>query len=377
MAAASGCSLTRSRLATSRRSCDSSRPDCATTVVSAGLPSVKRAGLVHDHRVDLLHHLERLGVAEQHAEFRAPPGADHDRHRRRQAERARAGDDQHGDGVHERVGQARLGPPDGPDGEGDGRSQDHGRHEPARDGVGQALNGRARALRLAHQPDDLRQQGVAADALGLHHEGAGAVHRAARDLAGGGLLDRNRLASDHRFVDGALALDDDAVDRHPLARPHAQTVADLHLLERHLLLVPGVVEATGRGGRQAEQLPDGRTRAAPRAQFEHLAEQHEHDDDRRRLEVDADLIAVRAERRRKQARRQRRDHAEPVGRADAERDQREHVQVPVHDRRPAPHEERPSAPQHDRSGQQELRPGHRRRVAARAGAAGRAGTPRP
>ena len=40
--------------------------------------------------VDLLEDFERLRVAQQHAQLGAAPGADHDRHRRRQA-RARTG----------------------------------------------------------------------------------------------------------------------------------------------------------------------------------------------------------------------------------------------------------------------------------------------
>ena len=58
----------------------------------------QRAGLVDDERVDLLHALQRLGILDQHAGLRAAADADHDRHRRRQAERAGAGDDQHADG---------------------------------------------------------------------------------------------------------------------------------------------------------------------------------------------------------------------------------------------------------------------------------------
>ena len=42
-----------------------------------------------------------------------------------------------------------------------------------------------------------------------------------------GLRHRNRLAGDHRLVDVALALGQLAVDRHLLAGPHAQQVADL------------------------------------------------------------------------------------------------------------------------------------------------------
>ena len=88
MAAASGCSLPCSRLA-ARRS--SSRPNSAgrDPRVEPRLAFGQRAGLVHDQRVHLLEGLERLGVANQHPRRRAAAGADHDRHRRRQAERAR------------------------------------------------------------------------------------------------------------------------------------------------------------------------------------------------------------------------------------------------------------------------------------------------
>ena len=171
----------------------------------------------------------------------------------------------------------------------------------------------------------------------------------------GRLLDRDRLAGHHRLVDAGAALEHDAVDRDPLAGPHAQPIADVHVLERHVGLRARRVDPARRLRRQAEQALDRRARPAAGAQLEHLAEQHERDDDRRRLEVDGDLIAVHAERRREQPGRQRRDHAVAVRGADAERDQREHVQVAVHDRRPAADEERPAAPQHDRRRQRELR----------------------
>ena len=64
-------------------------------------------GLVDDERVDFLHQLERLGVLDQNAGTRAAPGADHDRHRRRQTKSAGAGDDQHRDGVDERKAHSR------------------------------------------------------------------------------------------------------------------------------------------------------------------------------------------------------------------------------------------------------------------------------
>ena len=68
----------------------------------------QRSGLVDHQRIDLFHTLERLGILDQDARLRAASDTHHDRHRRSEAQRAGAGDDQHGDGVHQRVGQARL-----------------------------------------------------------------------------------------------------------------------------------------------------------------------------------------------------------------------------------------------------------------------------
>ena len=68
----------------------------------------------------------------------------------------------------------------------------------------------------------------------LHDEAAGPVERAAGHGRARGLLDRHRLAGQHRLVDGDSAFDHHAVDRHGLAGAHAQPVADLDGVERHL-----------------------------------------------------------------------------------------------------------------------------------------------
>ena len=148
MAAASGCSLARSTLAASRSNSSSSKPSAATIAVTAGLPFGQRAGLVDHQRIDLLHALERLGILDQHARLRAAADADHDRHRCGKPERAGAGDDQHADRGDQAIGEARLRPEHRPGGEGEQRDGDHRRHEPARDLIGEALDRRARALRL-------------------------------------------------------------------------------------------------------------------------------------------------------------------------------------------------------------------------------------
>ena len=85
------------------------KPGAARNGDDARLAFGQRAGLVDDQRVDLLQPLQRLGVLDQHARLRAAPDADHDRHRRRQPERAGAGDDQHRHRGHQSVGEARLG----------------------------------------------------------------------------------------------------------------------------------------------------------------------------------------------------------------------------------------------------------------------------
>ena len=101
------------------------------------------------------------------------PGGDHDRHRRGEAERARAGDDQD----RHRRRRARSasrgsGPTSAQTTNVSDRDRHDGRHEVARDGVGQPLDRRAAALRLADHSDDLGQQRLGAHAFGPHDEAA-------------------------------------------------------------------------------------------------------------------------------------------------------------------------------------------------------------
>ena len=109
MAAASGCSLPRSSVAASAAASSRRSLSSAPRSYELRLALGERAGLVDDERVDLAHDLDGLGVPEQHAHRGALARRDHDRHRRRQAERARASDDEHRDRVDERVRHARLG----------------------------------------------------------------------------------------------------------------------------------------------------------------------------------------------------------------------------------------------------------------------------
>ena len=119
------------------------------------------------------------------------------------------------------------GPDERPDDDGRDRDRDDGRHEPAptRDPRAAA---RARAMRCASrdQPHDLREQRVAADALGAHRAACRCRSSCRRDAMRPSPSHRDRLAREQRLVDVARAVEHDAVDRHVLARTHAQRVAD-------------------------------------------------------------------------------------------------------------------------------------------------------
>jgi hypothetical protein len=224
-----------------------------------------------------------------------PPGADHDRHRRRQTERARAGDDQHRDRVDQREahrGRRAEYRPHRKCQPGDGND---GRHEPAGHSVGERLDRRARALRFGDHRDDPSEHGVVADSIRTHDESAGAVDGCAGHVVAWSLLRRYRFPGDHRLVDGAFSFEHDPVDRHLLTRTDPQVVSGQDLFQRDLGL--GAVIAYQASARRSEiqQRPDGAAGSRPSAQLEHLAEQHQGDDDRRRLEIDRHFALWRAE----------------------------------------------------------------------------------
>ena len=319
-----------------------------------GFPFGQRAGFVHGECIELRELLDGFGVADQHAHLRAAPDADHHAHGRGESERARARDDEHGDGVGDGERKARLWPEEEPSKERERGNRQHRRNEPRRDLVRQCLNRRATALGLPHHLDDARQDGFAADMLGLHHDAASRVLRAAGHPVTRSFLHRQRLTGNHGLVDGSLSFDHQAIHGNLLAGPDAQARSNPHRIERDIELLLALNNSRGLR-REIQQRSNGASGLAPRSQLQHLAEQHENGDDRSGLEVDGGLARV-AGRRWERLRKQHRDDAEDIGRSDAERDEREHVQTAVQERTPSTHEERPTRPQHDRRAQKELSP---------------------
>ena len=362
MASASGCSLARSTLAASRRISFSSNPAAGNDRDDLRLAFGQRSRLVDHQRVDLFHALQRFGVLDQHAGLRAASDADHDRHRGGEAERAGAGDDQHAHGGDQTEGHPRFRSEPGPGAKGDERHDDHGRHEPAGDLVGQPLDRRARALRVRDHLDDLGKQRVAPDLVGAHHEAAGLVERARDHLAADFLGDGHGFAGHQGLVERGAAFENDAVHRHLFSRPDPQSVADRQALDLDLMVGAILADAAGGFGRQLEKSLDRAGRRLAGAEFENLAKQHQHRDHRGGLEVDRDRAAMAAESRREDIGRDGSDQAVDIGDAGAHRDQREHVEIARQQRLPAAHEERPARPEHDGGREHQLNPVRQGRV---------------
>ena len=135
----------------------------------------------------------------------------------------------------------------------------------------------------------------------------------------------------------------------------AQLVADLHKFERNVFVRGAVLYPPGRLWRQFEQGADRAARLGAGAQFENLAQQNKHGNDRGRLEIDRNRAHF-PETRREEIRRERRDQAVDIRRPCSQRDQAEHVQAAVHDRCPAALEEGPAGPQDDGRRKDELNP---------------------
>ena len=143
---------------------------------------------------------------------------------------------------------------------------------------------RLRSLGALDELDDAGERRVAPDPRRPHDERAGRVERRPDDLVAGALADRDRLAGQHRLVDRRRPFDDEAVDRHLVAGPDAEQVADDDRVERDVLLELAAHEAR-RDGPERDEPADGAGRLALGARLEPAAEQDEADDDRRAVEV--------------------------------------------------------------------------------------------
>ena len=160
----------------------------------------QRSGLVEHEGVDAAQRLDRFGIAKQNALLGTAAACDHDGNRSCQPQCARTGDDEHRDCIDERVRQARLGADEPPGTEGGHGDAYYRRHEPGRHLISELLQRRARPLRLTDESHYLRQDAVRSDTLRLNEEHSGLIDRCAHHLVTSALLNRYRLAREHRLV---------------------------------------------------------------------------------------------------------------------------------------------------------------------------------
>src|SRR5579875_1948224 len=188
IAAASGCSLPRSRLALSRRSSFASKPPAGSTTLSFGFPCV-RVPVLSTTSVSTLRKCSIASAFLNRTPTVAPfPVA---------------------------------------------TMMDIGVASPS--AHGQAMMRTATALTSAcairgFGPHTAHAMKVT-DAIGAHQKRTGAVYSGSRNARARLLFYRRWLARNHGFINAASAFQNDSVDRHFLPGANAQSVAGMHLLQ--------------------------------------------------------------------------------------------------------------------------------------------------
>ena len=156
------------------------------------------------------------------------------------------------------------------------------------------------------------------------------------------------------FVERGAAFEHGAIDGNLVTGTHAQAIADLYGIERHVLIAAVTLDAPRGLWRKVEECADCAGRRLACAQLQNLAHQHQHGDDAGRFEIDGRCAAVAAERLGENSRHESRSQAVDIGNAGAHGDQREHVEIARSERLPSAHEKRPAGPQHYRRRESEL-----------------------
>src|SRR4051812_1060960 len=215
----------------------------------------ERPSLVDAKRIDLRHGLECFSVFDQHAGGCAASGADHDRHRSCEPQRAGASDDEHGDGRDESVRETGLGTDGRPYCKSYDCGGENGRNKVSGSDVGKPLNGGARPLCLAYHLNDARENGLTPNAGCANDQRAAAVECRAYHFAALSLLHRPRLAGEHGFVYSTLAFDHFSIYGNLFAWTHTQLVSNFHVFKRNIALTAIRGDDPGRLGIEVEQSP--------------------------------------------------------------------------------------------------------------------------
>src|SRR6266536_3148059 len=179
-----------------------------------GLPLGDGSCFVQQDRANRLDTLQTLPTLDQNALFSPFARTNHDRRGRRKPQRAWASHDQHRDRRNKRddpgiagcrqVGRSRSCrghvTNHGPGEKRQGRNHQHDRHEHARNGVSQPLNGSLRSLRLLNQTDNAGKHRVASHCSGTHVQEPSLVDGRTNQWICFSLFNRKTFPSNHRFI---------------------------------------------------------------------------------------------------------------------------------------------------------------------------------
>ena len=301
---------------------------------------------------------------EQNAVFRAYAAADHDGDRRGKTQRARAADDQHGNAPRKRKGEFPA--QQQPDDCCDKRDGNDRRDEHTRDLVRRLGNRRFRRRRVGNHADDLAERGILADAGCLTPEEARAVDRCGGNTVAGSLVNRDAFAGQRRFVDGARAVQHNAVNRDALARTDDEHVALANLRGGNFDLF-AVADDRRRLRCEGHEALERVRGFALGVRLKQLADGDEREDHGGGLKIKFVHIrhggfAAAVELRVRHGK--QRVDAPPIGRRCAERDERVHVRRAAQQALCAAHEKF-LIDDHDDPGQQQLDKAHGDVVAAK------------
>ena len=254
-----------------------------------------RAGLVEDDRGGTPRLLQHFGALDQDTELRAAAGADEERCRCREPERAGARDDQHGDRGRERVGGVGAGAePEAERAQLRSRSRS-GRRSADTRSASRCTGALPACASVTSRP--IWATAVSAPMCVARTTNRPETFTVAPIASSPGPTSTGTLSPVSRDVstEDWPGLDD-AVGGDLLARPDDEEIADAQLLHGHAsFLALGADDGDVLRAELEQRLQRG-AGAALRARLEVAAQQDQDDDDRRHLEVDLAAARARAER---------------------------------------------------------------------------------
>ena len=198
-----------------------------------------RAGLVENDDLRSSEKLQRFTGFKKDSVPGAESVSDHDRHGRRESQRAGAGNYKDGNCALQRKGKVLVAEYQ-PSEEHEKRNPDDRRNKYAGNPVRYPCDRGLGRRRVRNHLNDFGERRILSDARRPAAKIARGVDRCRTDRAARLLIDGNGFSGERRLVDRALALQHDAVHRDRFSGPDREDIAGRHLVDAdlHFLAVP-------------------------------------------------------------------------------------------------------------------------------------------